>query len=46
MMEMINVSQEELNDQLMVRREKMNDLRENGLIHLENVLNVHIFAKI
>lgn len=30
-MEMMNMSQEELNDQLIVRREKMNDLREKGL---------------
>ncbi|WP_170972290.1 lysine--tRNA ligase [Bacillus yapensis] len=28
---MMNMSQEELNDQLIVRREKMNDLREKGL---------------
>lgn len=31
MMEMIKVSQEELNDQLIVRREKMNEMRAKGL---------------
>lgn len=30
-MELLAMSQEELNDQLMVRREKMNTMRENGL---------------
>lgn len=30
-MELIGMSQEELNDQLVVRREKMNTMRENGL---------------
>jgi lysyl-tRNA synthetase, class II len=30
-MELINMSQEELNDQLIVRREKMSTMRENGL---------------
>jgi lysyl-tRNA synthetase, class II len=30
-MELITMSQEELNDQLIVRREKMNTMRENGL---------------